>query len=67
MTVAPRDAARTSIGAKIPAKSLELQHTTRLIRELDAEIAPVETKIEAMMNEIHSHITTIPGIGCRII
>ena len=33
-----RDAARCSIGSVMPAKSLELQHTIRLIRELDAEI-----------------------------
>ena len=61
-----RDAARNSIGSRMPAKSLELQHTIRLIRELDAEIEEIETEIQAMMDEPHSPITTIPGIGCRM-
>ena len=38
MAVAIRDKARTSIGSVMPAKSLELRHTIRLIRELNAEI-----------------------------
>lgn len=66
MAVSIRDAARNSIGSKMPAKSLELQHTIRLIRELDAEIHEIEDEIEAMMDEIRSPITTIPGIGCRM-
>lgn len=66
MAVSIRDAARNSIGSKMPAKSLELQHTIRLIRELDAEIDEIEAEIESMMEEIHSPITTIPGIGCRM-
>ena len=61
-----RDAARYSIGSRMPAKSLELQHTIRLIRELDAEIEEIETAIQAIMDELHSPITTIPGIGCRM-
>ena len=61
-----RDAARNSIGSRMPAKSLELQHTIRLIQELDAEIEEIETEIQAMMDELHSPITTIPGIGCRM-
>ena len=50
----------------MPAKSLELQHTIRLIRELDAEIHEIEAEIETMMDEIQSPITTIPGIGYRM-
>ena len=61
-----RNAAKNSIGSVIPAKSLELQHTTRLIRELDAEIEDIEAAIEAMMNKIQSPITTIPCIGVRM-
>ena len=61
-----RDAARTSIGSRMPAKSLELKHTIQLIRELDAEIAEIENEINSIMNEIHSPITTIPGIGIRM-
>ncbi len=63
MAVEIRDAARCSVGSKMPAKSLELQHTIRLIRELDAEIEEIETAIQAIMEELHSPITTIPGIG----
>ena len=61
-----RESARTSIGSVMPAKSLELRHTIRLIRELDAEIEDIEAAIEAIMDEIHSPITTIPGIGTRM-
>ena len=66
MAVIIRDAARTSIGSKMPAKSLELQHTIRLIRELDAEIKDIEAAIQSIMDRLHSPITTIPGIGCRM-
>lgn len=61
-----REAAKASIGSQMPAKSLELRHTIRLIRELDAEIAEIESAIQHIMNEIHSPITTIPGIGFRM-
>ena len=66
MAVEIRNAARCSIGSRMPAKSLELQHTIRLIRELDIEIEEIETAIQAIMDELHSPITTIPGIGCRM-
>ena len=46
MALEIRDAARNSIGAWMPAKSLELQHTIRLIRELDNEISEIEESIE---------------------
>ena len=61
-----RDAARCSIGSVMPAKSLELQHTIRLIRELDTEIEDIEAAIQTIMEEIHSPIMTIPGIGFRM-
>ena len=61
-----RDAARNSIGSRMPAKSLELKHTIQLIRELDAEIEEIEKEIDSIMEEIHSPITTIPGIGIRM-
>ena len=61
-----RDAARRSIGSVMPAKSLELKHTIRLIRELDAEIAEIETAIKQMMDEIASPILSIPGISYRM-
>ena len=61
-----RDVAKNSIGSKMPAKSLELKHTIRLIRELDAEIEDIEKEINSIMDEVHSPITTIPGIGTRM-
>ena len=61
-----RDAARCSIGSVMSAKSLELRHTIRLIRELDAEIKDIEAAIQSMMDEMKSPITTIPGIGVRM-
>jgi len=66
MAIKLRDAARNSIGSVMPAKSLELQHTIRLIRELDTEIDDIESAIQTMMEEIHSPITTIPGISFRM-
>lgn len=61
-----REAARQSIGSVMPAKSLELRHTISLIRELDAEIVEIEQAIQSIMDEMHSPITTIPGIGTRM-
>ena len=66
MAIAIRDAAKNSIGSHMPAKSLELQHTIRLMRELDAEIAEVEEQIQSLMDELNSPITTIPGMGFRM-
>ena len=66
MATTLREAARCSVGSVMPAKSLELQHTIRLIRELDAEIEDIVTAIQSMMDEIQSPITTIPGIGVRM-
>ena len=66
MALTIRDAARNSIGSRMPAKSLELQHTIRLIHELDAEIAEIEEQIQSLMEELDSPITTIPGLGFRM-
>lgn len=66
MAVEIRETAKTSIGSVLPAKSLELRHTIHLIRELDAEIEEIEAAIQAIMDEMHSPITTIPGIGFRM-
>ena len=66
MALEIRDAARNSIGSWMPAKSLELQHTIRLIRELDVEIAEIEEQIQSIMDELCSPITTIPGLGFRM-
>ena len=61
-----REAARRSIGSVMPAKSLELQHTIRLIQELDKEIEEIDGAIKAIMDEMASPILTIPGISYRM-
>ena len=62
-----REAARNSIGSVMPAKSLELKHTIKLIQELTAEIDEIEAAIKQIMdNEIKSPILTIPGISYRM-
>lgn len=61
-----RDAARSSIGSNMPAKSLELKHTIKLIRELNAEIEEIENEIKIIMDEINSPILSIPGISYRM-
>lgn len=61
-----RNAAKNSIGSRMPAKSLELKHTIHLIQELDEEIDEIENEINSIMDEIRSPITTIPGIGSRM-
>lgn len=61
-----REAARTSIGSSMPAKSLELKHTIKLIRELDSEIEEIENEIRIIMDEIDSPILSIPGINYRM-
>lgn len=62
-----RNAARNSIGSRMPAKSLELKHTIKLIQELTIEIDEVEAEIKRIMDEeIHSPILTIPGISYRM-
>ena len=61
-----REAARASIGSHMPAKSLELKHTIKLIRELDNEIAEIEAEIKVIMDKINSPILSIPGINYRM-
>ena len=61
-----RDAARRSIGSTMPAKSLELQHTIRLIRELDKEIDEIEAAIKGIIDELAPPILTIRGISYRM-
>ncbi len=61
-----REAARTSIGSHMPAKSLELRHTVKLIQELTSEIDEIESEIKAIMDEVNSPILSIPGISYRM-
>ena len=61
-----REAARTSIGSVMPAKSLELKHTIHLISILTEEIDEIESSIREIMDENPSPILTIPGINYRM-
>ena len=61
-----RETARKSIGSSMPAKSLELQHTIRLIHELDEEIDEIEAAIKAIVDRMDPPILTIPGISYRM-
>ncbi len=61
-----REAARTSIGLVMPAKSLELKHTIHLIEILSEEIDEIETSIREIMDRNPSPILTIPGINYRM-
>lgn len=58
-----REAARNSIGSVMPAKSLELKHTIKLIGELDDEINEIEAAIKQIVDSLGTTILTIPGIG----
>ena len=58
-----REAARNSIGSVMPAKSLELKHTIKLIGELDDEISEIESEIKQIVDSLGTTILTIPGIG----
>lgn len=64
--IAFREAARSSIGSNMPAKSLELKHTIKLIQELNLEIDEIEAEIKRIMDEINSPILSIPGINYRM-
>ena len=64
--IAFRNAARTSIGSNMPAKSLELKHTIRLIQEFTSEIDEIENEIKLIMDELNSPILSIPGINYRM-
>lgn len=61
-----REAARRAISSYLPAKSLELKHTIKLIRELSSEIEEIEAEIKKNMDAIDSPILTVPGIGYSV-
>ena len=50
----------------MPAKSLDLKHTIKLIRELTSDIDEIEHEIKLIMDEINSPILSIPGINYRM-
>ena len=58
-----REAARSSIGAVMPAQSLELRHTIKLINELTDEITEIEAEIRKLVDASGTTLMTIPGIS----
>lgn len=58
-----REAARRSVGAYLPAKSLELRHTIKLIREMNDENSEIEAEIKKIMYAIDSPTLSVPGIS----
>ncbi len=50
MAILFREAAKSSIGSHMPAKSLELKHTIKFIQELTTEIDEVEAEIQRIMD-----------------
>ena len=56
----------SSILSYIPAKSLELKHTIKLIQELTSEIGEIEIEIKSIMDEINSPILTNHSISYRM-
>ncbi len=61
-----REAAISSIGTVMPAKSMELKHTIHLIEVLTEEIDEIEMAINSIMDTMETPITTIPGIKNRM-
>jgi len=61
-----REAAISSVGSVMPAKSMELKHTIHLIEVLTEEIDEIETAINSIMDTLDAPITTIPGIKNRM-
>lgn len=55
--------AQHSIGQHSLSKAFELQNTLQMIENYNASISEVEKKVEDLMNEIDSPITTIPGVS----
>jgi transposase len=61
-----RNAARVSVGSFSEVKSLELQQTIELIQMIEKQIKQVESKINPIVDSLHSPIMTIPGISYRM-
>lgn len=61
-----RNAAISSVGSYFPAKSMELKHTIHMIKVITEEINEIENRINDIMDELDSTITTIPGLKNRM-
>lgn len=58
-----RDAARRSVGSVMPAKSLELRHTIKLIGDLTEQIDEIETEIKKLVDATGTTLLTVPGLS----
>lgn len=58
-----RECAKRSIGAISAVKSEELKDTIERISQLSKKIAELDERIDNMMKEVDSPITSIPGVG----
>jgi transposase len=61
-----RNAAKNSVGSYSEAKSLELQQTIQHIQMMENQIAQIEARINPIVDNLHSPIMTVPGIGYRM-
>jgi transposase len=61
-----REAARSSIGSFSEMKALELQQTLQHILLLEKQIAFVESKINPIIDSLHSPLLSVPGISYRM-
>jgi len=57
-----REAARASIGSNMPAKSLELKHTIKLIQELDSEITKSKMKSKSSWTKLTLQFLAFPEL-----
>ncbi len=57
------DAAKHSIGSELDGDVFELKHICSQIIFLSTELEDIESKLEDIMSQINSPITSIPGIG----
>ena len=61
-----RDAARSSIGSFSEMKALELKQTIQRILILEKQIILIESKINPIVDSLHSPLLSVPGISYRM-
>jgi Transposase and inactivated derivatives len=66
MAIQIREAARSSIGSFSEMKALELQQTIQRILLLEKQIVFVESKINPIVDTLHSPLLSVPGISYRM-
>jgi len=61
-----REAARSSIGSFSEMKALELKQTIQRILVLEEQISHIESKINPIVDSLHSPLLSVPGISYRM-